>query len=1359
VQIQKNTVLFTILLTSIFIFSASSIALQLTPAQVVDFKYHQPVNFISSENGALVDLVFNYTLSDGESFTVNSINAFDLFPNGIYYDADYSRLVPECVTVNSTVACRVNALTLRTQNNTINISISGTYTNVNGTSDIINITSLKMTIDNSKPEVSFLGTDKCDNGVCYVASGRNNNVKVVMKDERASFEVANVRLKLGTKTFPVDGCAGMTCNVSAKITCADGESVKLSTTTDSKDDTGNKIIVNSTDLKCDASPPQITEHSVASAVGTDTLVLDKNMIFEFNVTDLSSPTLNMVIYADSVLGGNVTGQCTKTSMEGVNFKCTGIVKPEIDQPGQRIFDIKIEDIAGNVAKESLTYDILKTTNETANNWKVASVEQSSNSFSRPNLEFERTLFVRVNLQPLGNTDIVSIKPDGNCYAVEQNKTGLDSDVVGVKLVTSQSTSVYLKIAIRENNDNRYDKLDNLSYKCPISIVSKKGNYYFSNPEIDNFTININLKDDKNVQQLHQAEIDRVTKSVETQTKQITTLDTTLKSVQQICIVCNGVSTANALIGSAETILAATGVGVPAATGLSQVSSGLQTVSYTGICKSMDEICKFATCSSEVQSKATDWMGDKFGGESKLYNAVGYKDMSSSFNPYKSYIVAAATMCAPAMLYHYKVYSGIQCGYLQCITSDYVKYGQDISTCQQDRAYSTCMFFSGGVLDAIPFVSMFRDVSARVGKILKDPVQLVGTATPLACMILKETPALHGPCVSVQEIFTSIKLVTTTVEMVEKMTTAFSTSDPAGKCSDIIANSKLANTQQSQIGYGVTDYNIEKKLTIDSGILSCVGRDCTYVKGNSAQKEEYKIKVTDTEVLYYYGNKRISPSQMYTNNVKDASNTDVKTPSENVNAIQAERNSELAILNSNYNNAVAAGDTNGANLFLTQINAIVDTNNKNAKGSDMTLAQLKTKLDASAKSLSTQSTDETIKRFGLTTEVAAVAATEKAYGLAVKNNQATLENIDKNIADVKELNKLLNKKTLSAAEESELNRLENEVINNQEQISQASNNKDVFTTDKAKEILLSQKYDQNLYNEAENDYFKLKEDYDTSKTDAQGNKLVTSDMMDNAEQKMVSAQVYLDQDKKDVSALVKSVSTDSLKQQKKDINKEISEKKAAYKKALTNENFVKYFGTWNNAAMTAWGNAQAISGLRSILNLQWGLANPDGKMAQVGNFLIEDVSQFEKAWCKATVKPAERLGDTVIMNSAGEDIFKTGAQIGGRKSGLVNDGTKSYYGYWIQGNVVTSKRDGLIVNIVLIDKDGKETNATQKVLGDIQPIMQGVEFSFGRPSPYYFTDAVDYDKVCMVFDGGSLNSFFDNIVGRNTDRICQKLIAE
>jgi hypothetical protein len=58
------------------------------------------------------------------------------------------------------------------------------------------------------------------------------------------------------------------------------------------------------------------------------------MIFEFNVTDVASPNLKIKIDANEVLGGNVTSQCTKTSVEGTGFICRGIVKPEIDLPGE-----------------------------------------------------------------------------------------------------------------------------------------------------------------------------------------------------------------------------------------------------------------------------------------------------------------------------------------------------------------------------------------------------------------------------------------------------------------------------------------------------------------------------------------------------------------------------------------------------------------------------------------------------------------------------------------------------------------------------------------------------------------------------------------------------------------------------------------------------------------------------------------------------------------------------------------------------------------------------------------------------------------------------------------------------------------
>jgi hypothetical protein len=94
-----------------------------------------------------------------------------------------------------------------------------------------------------------------------------------MSDERATFDHANVGYKIGSKIEKVDICRGMTCNGSSTINCGDGEKIKLSITSTSRDDVGNRINLTSSELVCDASPPLIKEHSISSEIGPNTWFL------------------------------------------------------------------------------------------------------------------------------------------------------------------------------------------------------------------------------------------------------------------------------------------------------------------------------------------------------------------------------------------------------------------------------------------------------------------------------------------------------------------------------------------------------------------------------------------------------------------------------------------------------------------------------------------------------------------------------------------------------------------------------------------------------------------------------------------------------------------------------------------------------------------------------------------------------------------------------------------------------------------------------------------------------------------------------------------------------------------------------
>jgi hypothetical protein len=1348
VHLNKNTTLFIILLSLIFVLSASALAFQINPVQLVDVRM-KPVTYFSPSNSLGVSFIFNYTLAEGENFNLNYVNAKDIFPLGMYDGKDYSHLVPVCKQQNNTntFVCKSQLLKVKTSNYTLNITVFGKYTAPNNTEyDKAESTIIKLIIDNTNPQVTFLGTSACKEGKCYIASDKVNRIQITMKDERATFDGAKVKYKVGTRALPVDMCKGMSCNGTAKITCSDGEIVSLNIVHDgstySRDDIGNKINGSATELICDSTPPSIISKSFSSAIGTDTMVIGKDMIFQFNVTDATSPTLDMIIDASEAAGGNETVQCTKPTSDATLFICQKAIKPQVEAPGTYVFTATFKDIVGRETKESFSVPILKTTNETPNNWKVASVVQSSNEFSRPNLAFERTFFAQVNLQALGDTQMVSIKPDGNCYALEENKTGKSTDIASVKLVSKQASSIYLKLALRENNDGRYDSLDNLTYICPISISSKKGSYYFSTPEKDNFTITIKLNDEANIQERHKREVERVTKSVEIQNNIIQKFDTAANMLQGLCRMCAGLSATSGTLGVLETV-SAFSVAAAAAPGIGQVSDTINDVEYNSkdICTTVDKWCKVMTCDMNWQNSIEKSFNTYIGGDdADFYKYFGHENLASTLSPYKSYVVAAATGCLPAIMYHYKTFTGIQCSYLECITSDYVQYGQDLGTCKQDRAYNQCLFFTGGALNAVPFVNIARDTTKQLGDFMKNPQNIIGVAVPLVCRGVKAESKLHGPCVSVQGFFVTVKRTLTNTDFIRRVIFAKS-KNPTAQCGQIIISSKSAYVPRSQLGYTTEDFDPTARKPVGKGILFCQGRDCEYtLDGN-----KYQIKVTaDKEVLYYYGNKKISPAKMYTENIKQTetsqtAETEVKPTQQNAEAL-AKKDAEYL--------RRMAEDPSAANFIQTEMQFSKAVASNMRKGELLMLDQLKTAVESSAIEMTDSIMNRMKTKFGLAeSDLKDLETAEQKYGEAVKANQQTILDSENNIKKMEAYQKLYEKSTkdeLSKSEKNRMARLQSEIAATEQfrSMNQALFDKQTKATqelESARNILQTTQYDVE------------------GRTDQRN---AAEDKIAQAKLAIQKAEAELNDINAQISKKISSTSLSELKDLKEKSEKEIKDADAAFKANLTNVNFQKYFGgPWTNTAMLAWSNIDTIAHLREALNLQWNMINNGGKWSQTADFLIEDVAEFEKFICRAAIKPRQRLGDTVILNMDDNTKYRTGAQVLGRRSNLINAGTEKYYEYFVGGNVVTSKKDGLIVNVILIDEQGLEVNMTDRIIGGPKVLFQDEPYSFGRPKSTYLKDSRKFAKVCMVFSGGSLHEYFDQVNAWDTDRICQKLVSE
>ncbi|MGV8169144.1 MAG: hypothetical protein ACP5N3_03755 [Candidatus Nanoarchaeia archaeon] len=837
----------------------------------------QPVTKISPDGAILVNLKFTYALAEGETFSNIKVDATDIYPNGLYAGADYSALTPTCVESGGTYTCMVSSLTMKTSKNPLGITVKGTLKieEPSSTTNFENTTAITLIIDNTKPTLSFIGTETCMNGICYIPSGKRARIKIEMQDDDATFVKGHIAFKVGADDAVVDSCEGMTCHGSTKITCEDGQIVAAKIRHNpplySRDDLGNKVELKSFNLTCDAADPTINNFKISSILGTDTLTLDNEIIFEINATEITSPLLSMTIDADSIAAGNITSDCTKIAIEGTSFQCRAAIRPLVEEPGDYKIGITVKDLAGRIKNTSVTIKVLKTTNETINLWNVGSVTQSSTSFSRSNMMFERTIFAEVPLSSIYDVDIVEIKPEGKCYAIEPNETGQDSDVVSVKTVSVQQEKIYLKIAIRENGDARYDSVDVLKFYCPLTISSQKGKYYYSNPEKDNFTIEIDLKDEENVQQMHDREINKTMESIEKTMNWLNDIDKGVNTVKSICEICGVVDTVDTGLGAVEALVSLIpGIGDGVGGGLATVTNSLDIITKeeTGICSKMEKMCGPFTCDQKYLDAATDSANNMFGkanteSVNNVLNYAGYEDISSTMNPYKSYIVAVSTMCLPAVTYHFKVYEGIQCNYLDCISRQYVNFGQDIYACQDARAMSECAFWYGGLLDGLPLVSMVRDMAEKVGNIAKDPGSLIGLAVPLACKALVGTPKIHGPCVAVSDLISSTAVVGMVKDIFEQMDFANSKDDPAGNCAEVVEYAKLPPKDKIQWGHTEEDtFTFSSERILDTGTLKCGASDCIY--HDTAANKDYRLIVADNsqdggaaqEIMVYEGTRLV-----------------------------------------------------------------------------------------------------------------------------------------------------------------------------------------------------------------------------------------------------------------------------------------------------------------------------------------------------------------------------------------------------------------------------------------------------------------------------------------------------------------------
>lgn len=844
--------------------------------QISDSKFtwmDEEIEYVSPGKPIPTYFLFTYSLNEGETVSSIKMDATDM-QSAIQFKQYYDNIdVTGCTqNVNGAFDCKVKTsepvppplgssqLALSVSDAEVKIILK--FTMADGTVQEKEI-SKTFTIDNTKPKITDITSDNCytSEKKCYVASLKPNKITIKMQDEQASFARKRVAFKVGDKLSYVSDCSDLTCYGYVAPRCQTPRNLPVSIASyggmPSQDDAGNEIIQDKAfSVVCDPDAPELVEgsKSIISSVSQGAAPLNEEFIVQLEVIEKTSPSVTMTVVGESLDTNNVTAICIRQEDK---FICNVAITAATPDAGDYTLPLIIKDLAGNTLKESIDVRLLDVNEKPTPLWSVESVKQSSDSFLKSNLAFERSIFTEVELKGRSDARLVSAKSSKPCVPKVEDESGFPGDIADVNILYMDNSEVgkakiIIKLALREGGKpSRYDDLSELKYTCPLDLVSVRGFSYYTKPEEENFTISFELKEGPNFYRNLEGEIKSVQNSVQAKMEIIRTYQQSVGIAQTICRVCGYVEKTSVALSSASAIMHTNPFTEVAAPETGLLGDSIGVTGNTGICGSdkVRPVCEFMTCKADYQKYflkflETETLNDiaTFGG--------GYNNFTTTLNPYKSFIVATATMCLPAVSYHYRVYTGIQCNYLRCLTEGVGGYGATVASCQEEKATSECAYFTGAVLDAIPVVSLVRESAARLGEMIKDPLQMIGFATPYLCSLTTGSSGSlpQATCNVVNNAISAMNVLST-------LNNIFTPEgDPSSNCQDVMQWYDLDPNDWRKIGNHPVELQYQTDATINGKKIICTNDRCRVDGTNTYFTPVRNDKGNAADVLIFDNNK-------------------------------------------------------------------------------------------------------------------------------------------------------------------------------------------------------------------------------------------------------------------------------------------------------------------------------------------------------------------------------------------------------------------------------------------------------------------------------------------------------------------------
>lgn len=584
---------------------------------------------------------------------------------------------------------------------------------------------LTVRIDNQPPRLAGVARiNHCEETICSV--GTNSILYFTLEDTQSGLNTNSVRVHLAGETVTATCNEEGSCN--AQIPPREGQ-----ITLTAQDRIGNTLETTLMNVRVDTEPPEIVSEpeilTSYQAGGQTALPAIQPITIRIQVQEPERPFIKI-----QTSFANETGECSRNAAG--NYDCEVTIQTPENKAYNEVATLTITDAAGNQAPtQHIRLNILPSDDSFEPNYWTAS--SSSQAIIDPYVWQVQPARVQATLRleeiRSSRVDVVAVRV-GECVLNGSSVRTPGQEVRVIQQPTPGKTGTFM-IELQQRGaeiQTRGDIFEKRAVTCKAQIVSKVGNTVFTQPETETVEISLLFNELPPIaEQIRQNKQD-AEKEIEDIGDIVRKTRQGMYVAQSICRVPGQLTTGStALAGVGTALTPFTPFTTPAVATAEAGAEVLQTTSRT-VNQVTAGFCKVITCDLVDGLLGAD-LGTS--GMNDFLNKAGLGSDSANklIDPYKSFVIAGAQVCIPALLFHMENYLAIQCQEQTCIQEALEGLGTP-GQCAYAARHQTCQYMGVNLVNTIPHVNIANTVIDNVQASLANPAALVGWAATLACRV-------------------------------------------------------------------------------------------------------------------------------------------------------------------------------------------------------------------------------------------------------------------------------------------------------------------------------------------------------------------------------------------------------------------------------------------------------------------------------------------------------------------------------------------------------------------------------------------------------------------------------------------------